>query len=48
MLRPVDLLALRRVTLSRGFNLRISPPVARQLRGDLALTSTGLPPASCA
>ncbi|CAM4254106.1 hypothetical protein [Paenibacillus xylanexedens] len=47
MLRPVDLLALRiEVTLSRGFNLRISPPAARQLRGDLALTSTGLSPAS--
>lgn len=45
MLRPVDLLALRvEVTLSRSFNL---PPVARQLRGDLALTSTGLSPASC-
>lgn len=35
------------VTLSRGFNLRISPPVARQLRADLALTSTGLSPVSC-
>ncbi len=48
MLQPVDLLALPyEVTLSRSFNLRISPPVARQLRGDLALTSTGLSPASC-
>jgi hypothetical protein len=37
-----------RVTLSQGFILRISPPVACQLRGDLALTSTGLAPASCA
>jgi hypothetical protein len=34
-----------RATLSQGFNLRISPPVACQLRGDLALTSTGLSPA---
>lgn len=40
--------SLLRDTLSQGFNLRISPPVACQLRGDLALTPTGLSPASCA
>jgi hypothetical protein len=40
--------SLTGVTLSQGFNLRISPPVACQLRGDLAPTSTGLSPASCA
>jgi hypothetical protein len=43
MLRPAVLLALLYgVTLSQGFNLRISPPVVCQLRGDLALTSIDL------
>ncbi|OKA36737.1 hypothetical protein BJR07_04325 [Bacillus cereus] len=38
MLRSVDSLALLvEVTLSQGFNLRVSPPVACQLLGDLAL-----------
>jgi hypothetical protein len=49
MLRPAVLLALLvEVTLSQGFNLRISPPVACQLRGDLALTSVDLPSTSYA
>lgn len=47
MLQPVSLLALStRVTLSQGFNLRISPPVACQLLSVLALTQVGLPPTS--
>jgi hypothetical protein len=34
------------VTLSQSFNLRLSPPVVCQLRGDLALTSVELSPTS--
>lgn len=38
MLRPAGLLALPvEGTFAQGFNLRISPPVACQLRGDLLL-----------
>ena len=48
MLRPADLLAPLQGYFSQGFNLRISPPVACQLRGDLALTSIGLSSTSCA
>ncbi|WP_152667957.1 hypothetical protein [Aneurinibacillus tyrosinisolvens] len=46
MLRSADLLAPFRATLSQGFNLRISPPVACQLPSDLALIWVGLSPIS--
>jgi hypothetical protein len=47
MLRSADLLALsKRVTLSQGSNLGISPPVTCQLPSVLALTRVGLAPTS--